>query len=259
LKNHDLISKILSDNLGDIKVDYFSSIDSTNTYIIDTSFTHKYHLCYADIQTHGRGQRGGKWISSSNDNIYATLGFKCNFNVSEVALSSIKIALGVFDGIKKHIPANLHDYLKIKLPNDIYFQDKKLVGILIETKNIKHDSFDIVIGFGINVNMTDIDESIDREWTSLAILNGEMCDSSQILSSVVSSIVSSFYDDEIIILTKFKNCDYLQNKKISFYSNNIEYSGIYLGISNQLKIMVDCDDKLEFDISNVNKVRIVQS
>lgn len=257
MKNYDLISKILSNDLGDVKVEYFPSIDSTNTYFMDTSFTHKYHLCYADIQTHGRGQRGGKWISNNNDNIYATLGFRCDFNVSEVAISSLKIAIGVLDGIKKYLPTNLHEYLKIKLPNDIYFQDKKLVGILIETKNIKHDSFDIVIGFGINVNMIDIDESIDREWTSMAILNGEICDDSQILASVVTNIVKTFSDNKNTTLVKFKKCDYLDNKNITFYSDNIEYLGIYNGISDELKIMVDCYDKLEFDISNVNKVRIV--
>ena len=224
---------------------------------MSTDFAHKYHLCYADIQTNGRGQRGGKWVSNNTDNIYSTLGFKCNFNISDVALSSIKIALGVLEGIKNYLPCHLQKHLKIKLPNDIYFKDFKLAGILIETKNIKKDNFDIVIGVGINVNMTCLLEDIDREWISLAIIRGEECNSSLILADVVPSIVNSFFRHDNTALANFKKYDYLHNKMITFNSDGDEYVGMYKGVSENLDIILESDVELCFNISTINKVRRV--
>ncbi|MDE4984345.1 biotin--[acetyl-CoA-carboxylase] ligase, partial [Francisella tularensis subsp. holarctica] len=74
----------------------------------------------------------------------------------------------------------------------IYFQDQKLAGILIETKNIKKDSFDIILGVGINVNMTNTDENIDREWTSVSNINNKQLNSSRIIFDLVKSIIVSF-------------------------------------------------------------------
>ncbi|MDE4978387.1 biotin--[acetyl-CoA-carboxylase] ligase, partial [Francisella tularensis subsp. holarctica] len=77
-----------------------------------------------DKQTKGRGRRGDKRISEDKDNIYSTLAFHCDFSITADSLKSVKIALGVLAAIKKYNPKNLQQYLKIKLPNDIFFQDQ---------------------------------------------------------------------------------------------------------------------------------------
>ncbi|MDE4965706.1 biotin--[acetyl-CoA-carboxylase] ligase, partial [Francisella tularensis subsp. holarctica] len=78
-----------------------------------TNFTHTYLFCYVDKQTKGRGRRGDKWISEYKDNIYSTLAFHCDFEITADSLKSVKIALVVLAAIKKYIPKNLKQYLNI--------------------------------------------------------------------------------------------------------------------------------------------------
>ncbi|WP_150466560.1 biotin--[acetyl-CoA-carboxylase] ligase [Francisella sp. SYW-9] len=260
MKNHKYIEQNLAQQIDNISVEYFATIGSTNDYLLEKEFTAKYHFCYADIQTKARGRRGDRWIAEYKDNIYATLGFHCDFNISQDSLKSIKIALGVLQAIQKYILPEHQEYLKIKLPNDIYFKDQKLAGILIETKNIKKDSFDIVIGVGINVNMLQLNKDIDREWTSLAIINNKQLDSSQVMVSLVEQIVSLFDISDEKALVELSKYDYALDKKIVFNYDNKKIKGIAKGVSKELKLSILSDDNepLEFDLANVSKVRVVK-
>ncbi|MFV9984369.1 MAG: biotin--[acetyl-CoA-carboxylase] ligase [Francisella endosymbiont of Hyalomma asiaticum] len=260
MKNHHYITTQLNQYIDDIKVEYFSTIDSTNDYLLATNLTHKYHFCYVDKQTKGRGRLGYKWISEDKGNIYSTLAFHCNSAITTDSLKSVKIALGVLAAIKKYIPKNLQQYLKIKLPNDIYFQDKKLAGILIETKNIKKDSFDIIIGVGINVNMTNTDENIDSEWTSLSNINNQQLNSSMIIVDLVKSIIDSFDTNDTTALAQLANYDYILHKKIIFNCADQSYQGIAKDISKdlRLKIIDENNNYCEFQLANINKIRVIK-
>ncbi|AIT09167.1 biotin--acetyl-CoA-carboxylase ligase [Candidatus Francisella endociliophora] len=259
MKNHNYIEQELSSEIDDIKVEYFLTIGSTNDYLLEQKLSYKYHICYADIQTKGRGRRGGKWVSENQDNIYSSLAFHCNCNISESKLMSVKVALGVFVTIKEHLPEKLQQYLKIKLPNDIYFKDQKLAGILIETKNIKQDSFDIVIGVGINVNMLDISENIDREWISLAIINKQQMDSSTIIVSLVKNIIKYFAISGDVAITEFSDYDYTYNKMIKFNYGDKPCVGIAKGVSKDLKLsLIEGDNQFELDLAIINKIRVIK-
>ena len=257
MKDHNYIKQRLKENLSDICVEHYETISSTNDYLLDKEFTSKYHLCYADAQTKGRGRSQSNWISSVDTNIYSTIGFKCDFGINQAPLVSIKTAVGVLEGIKKYIPDNLQKHLKIKLPNDIYFNGQKLAGILIETKKIKANSFDIVIGVGVNVNALELGENIDRDWISLAIVNNHQVDFSAVLVSMVTSLVKAFEYTHNETLEKFAEHDYILGKNISFNYGHKSYQGIAKGISDDLKLMLESNELSEVDIANINTVRVV--
>ena len=257
MKNHDCIKQKLKENIGDICIEHYETIGSTNDYFLEKEFTHKYHLCYADTQTKGRGRREGRWVSSADSNIYSTTAFRCNFNIEQVPLVSIKVAVGVLEGIKKFVPQKLQKGLKIKLPNDIYYNGQKLAGILIETKNIKTNSFDIVIGVGVNVNALELGESVERDWTSLAIINNQQVDFSEVLVNMVTNLVKAFEYTQNATLAKFAEYDYILDKTISFNYGDKNYQGIAKGISDDLKLMIESDELSKVDIASINTVRIV--
>jgi len=258
MKNHNYIKQKLKENLGDICIEHYETIGSTNDYLLEKEFTNKYNLCYADIQTKGRGRRQGSWVSSSHNNIYASISFKCDFNIDQVPLVSIKVALGVLEGIKEFVPQNLQKNLKIKLPNDIYYNGQKLAGILIETKNIKANSFDIVIGVGVNVNALELGESIERDWCSLAIINNQQVDFSAILVSMITSLLKAFEYTQNETLEKFAKYDFILDKTISFNYGEKSYQGIAKGISDDLKLMIESNELSKVDIASINTVRIVE-
>lgn len=260
MKSHNYIKQKLSKQIDSIEVEYFPSIGSTNDYLLEKEFTSKYHFCYADIQTKGRGRRGGKWISENQDNVYASLAFHCKQNITKSKLMSVKVALGVFATIKEYLPKELQQHLKIKLPNDIYYKDQKLAGILIETKNIKRDSFGIVIGIGINVNMLDILENIDREWISLAIINNQQINSSKIIVSLVKNIIRYFAISDDMAITEFSAYDYTYNKMIEFNYGDKPYVGIAKGVSQDLKLILiqEGSNQVELDLAIINKIRVIK-
>lgn len=259
MKNHNYIKQQLGSGIDYINIEYFPTIGSTNDYLLEKEFISKYHFCYADIQTKARGRRGSKWIANDQDNVYASLGFVCDYNITESKLISVKVALGVFATIRKFLPEELQKNLKIKLPNDIYYNDQKIAGILIETKNIKRDSFGVVIGIGINVNMQDIIESIDREWTSLAIVNNQQLNSSEVIVALVKNVIKYFTISDESAMVNFKKYDYILNKQIQFNYAEKSFSGFAKGVSHDLKLMIEKDNEItEFELANVNKIRVVE-
>ena len=134
-----------------------NAIDSTNTYLRQLSMTEvveDFTVVTANHQTNGRGQMGTQWDSQVSKNLMVSvfkdvshLDLECNFYISIVVSLSILEALKTFN-IKN---------LKVKWPNDILSENKKIGGILIENiiKQTKLNA--TIIGFGLNVNQTQFD------------------------------------------------------------------------------------------------------
>jgi len=128
--------------------------------------------CFAEEQTRGRGRRGRSWISPSNSNIYMSLAWKLAIPVSELGALSIIIGMAVIRalegvGIKQ---------ARLKWPNDVLVNDKKIAGILIETVTGKSGSLVVVIGVGLNYNWPgnapgnssdEATEKPDQPWTDV--------------------------------------------------------------------------------------------
>lgn len=127
-------------------------IDSTNDYL-----KHNYQklpnftIVKANYQTNGHGQFGRLWESKYNQNLMFSILIKkelpfLNDDVNPIIVSSIFNALDEFD-IDAHY----------KYPNDIYVGNKKVAGILIETKYDDSNLQYMIIGIGLNVNQEEFD------------------------------------------------------------------------------------------------------
>ncbi|MES2345534.1 MAG: biotin--[acetyl-CoA-carboxylase] ligase [Chlamydiota bacterium] len=166
---------------------HFDSIDSTNTWA-------KHHAHELDRQqltcitameqTAGRGRWNRKWISPKNQNIYATLYFclprSCTYihNLGQILSLSCATVLK-----KKGFSP------EIKWPNDLLLSGKKIAGILTELV-VFNDYFGIVLGIGINTNMTqELLETIDQPATSLAQLSGQTWTIEQILEPLLQQFI----------------------------------------------------------------------
>lgn len=113
-------------------------------------------IVIAGSQTAGRGYSGEPWYSEPGKNLLASIIYKPNFlKAKNQFLLNQAVSLGVFNGLKNLTGVGL----KIKWPNDIFFHDKKLCGILIENSvtgsMIQHS----IIGIGVNVNQVDFNLS----------------------------------------------------------------------------------------------------
>jgi|ERR1700757_4367111 len=147
-------------------------IESTNTYA--TNLIKEIQVAEGTIvlthkQTKGRGQVGNTWQAESGKNLTFSLVLHPSFlSVDKQFYLSKITSLAVFGMLTDFLNTSLYD-IKIKWPNDILVNDKKIAGILIE--NILRGNFlqNSVIGVGININQQSFN-NVDKLATSLGIL-----------------------------------------------------------------------------------------
>lgn len=123
-----------------------------------------------DAQTAGRGQRGNTWEATPGENLTLSVVLRPTFLTApaQFALSQ-SVALALHDWATALLGESSGSALKVKWPNDLYFNDQKLGGILIENtlggSKIQHS----IVGMGLNVNQQQFAVSTA---TSLARLTG---------------------------------------------------------------------------------------
>lgn len=136
------------------------SIDSTNNYAmqkINEGLAEDGNVWLAMEQTAGKGQRGKKWDSIYGENILLSIALQTNLiNVHHQFRLSATIATACRFFIQKLIKSPVY----IKWPNDLYINDNKTGGILIQNIIQGHKWKWAVVGIGININQTDFPPDI---------------------------------------------------------------------------------------------------
>jgi len=127
-----------------MKLTILESIDSTNRYLKDKEKKENFEVVIAREQTAGRGRRGNSWLSSEGAGIFSfTIREEKELSDEKQNVLSLVIGMALLKALKE---VEELDY-KFKWTNDIYIEEKKLSGILIE----KVGEF-FVVGIGININ-----------------------------------------------------------------------------------------------------------
>ena len=173
-----------------IFVEKLTEIESTNKYLAEQCAKgniEEFHTVTTEFQTSGKGQRGNSWESEAGRNLlfslvlYPTaLEAKQQFYISMLVATSIVGALSDYT-----------EGFTIKWPNDIYWHDKKIAGILIE--NILDGKYisQSIIGIGLNVNQTEFHSSAPNP-VSLAQITGKEFDREELLKKNLHSIVAGY-------------------------------------------------------------------
>jgi len=147
-------------------------------------------FCVAtNFQTVGKGQGNKAWLSTKGENILASFYFQ------PLILPQQQIYFNYFFAltIRKIISLHTHkDNVTIKKPNDIYVEDKKIAGILIE-HHIQGEKLNYSIaGVGININQTQFDPKLPNP-TSLKLITGKEHNREIILKKIVQ-IGAAYYN-----------------------------------------------------------------
>ena len=170
-----------------LKYIHLEQIDSTNAYLQrqQSEADIRNWVVSADEQTAGKGMGSNGWESEVGKNLTFSLALDVSFLPAERQfLLSKAVALGLIQALDDLLPA---ERLHIKWPNDIFFDNHKLAGILINS-TIKANRMDIsIIGIGLNVNQMQF-----RNWPthpiSLQQITGKKYDLQPLLEKIVESI-----------------------------------------------------------------------
>lgn len=158
-------------------------VDSTNTYAkLNANQIKENTVIIADKQTNGYGTNNRKWYSD-NDSII--LSFFIRTNKKSIPYDySYKIGFLVSNLLNRI--CNVKTY--IKKPNDIYLNNKKLGGILIETEYLLNELKFIIIGIGLNINQKEMPNDINSISTSLYIETNNYFNKDDIINKLIKEI-----------------------------------------------------------------------
>lgn len=150
-------------------LDVLASVDSTNARLLSTAELGQPSgsVCLAETQTTGRGRRGRSWTSPPGGNLYLSLLWRFP---GTTPLDGLSIATGI--AIARALHALGASDSRLKWPNDIYHDQRKLGGILLES--VTGPERVVVAGIGLNVAMpAEAHTAIDQPWTDLRDVLGQ--------------------------------------------------------------------------------------
>ena len=164
--------------------------DSTNNrlaQLCDREDIKEFTTLLADKQTAGKGQRGNSWESEPKKNLlFSTVLYPITLKAREQFILSMLIALSIYE--------TLSDYAEgfsIKWPNDIYWKDKKICGILIENELEGAYLVRCIAGIGVNINQEHFISSAPNP-VSLKQILGRETDKSEVLESILKRLLSYY-------------------------------------------------------------------
>lgn len=169
---------------------HISETNSTNNYLQSLCSKQKVEeltVVVADFQTSGRGQRGNSWESDSGKNLlFSIVIFPEFLEARRQFLISQIISLA----IKEELDTYTTD-ISIKWPNDIYWKEKKICGMLIENDLMGRNISQSIAGIGININQETFHSSAPNP-VSLRQITGKEFDLFEILKNIILRIQSYY-------------------------------------------------------------------
>ena len=206
---------------------------------------------FAEEQTAGRGRSGNKWYSSRSDSIICSI--LLIDNKLNIELLSLTFAVAVADTVGRQA--------KIKWPNDIILNDKKVGGILIETIHDKNSN-SCIIGIGINCHQknTDFPKEIQSAATSLDIESHSITNRNLFAKRLLNSIdswleVAEKNREEIV--EQWHLLSILSGHRVTLLFNGKKFTGNCIGIDPEkgLILQLDTGGVRMFDAAHTTIVR----
>lgn len=244
------IKKALSAQAGALlsELEVKTVVDSTSHYLMQQpSVLPGYaHVVLAERQTAGRGRRGRNWISPFAQNIYLSLLW--SFDNSLMNLSGLSLAVGV--SVVDALTQSGVSGLMLKWPNDIYYQGRKLGGILLELKGEAGGPCSVVVGLGLNVSMSrQAGADIDQAWTDLASISRQSLSRNELVSALLNTLLPAMqlYASQGLtpFISRWQEHDMLKDKPVALLLPQQQRLGIARGIDEQGALLFESNGQLE--------------
>ncbi|WP_272680562.1 bifunctional biotin--[acetyl-CoA-carboxylase] ligase/biotin operon repressor BirA [Providencia sp. PROV032] len=212
-------------------------IDSTNQYMLERINSLKSgDTCLAEYQSAGRGRRGRQWISPFGCNLYLSMYWKLDQGPAAAVGLSLVVGIVIAETLNKIS----QEKVKVKWPNDLYMNDKKLAGILVELTGKTGDAAHIIIGIGINIGMNnnniESSKSITQEWSSLRD-EVENIERNELSANIIKSLRESLaiFEREGLkpFLERWFKLDNFLNRPVKLLIGNDIITGIERGVNEQ--------------------------
>lgn len=241
-----LLDKHTIEHLTSKNVDLIPVIESTNQYLLDhTESIESGSVCIAEYQSNGRGRRGRQWVSPFGSNIYLSMYWRLEAGMAASMGLSLVVGVAIVEALES---IGIHG-IKLKWPNDLYYQDKKLAGILVEMNGQAGGAANLVIGMGMNIDMPEAIEGIDQPWTSLSQVIDELPDRNLLAATLINTWNTTLENYEFEgmngITERWNRLDNFIGRPARLIMGNREIQGTVRGINEQGGILLETENGVE--------------
>ncbi|CUS48443.1 MAG: bifunctional biotin operon repressor / biotin-[acetyl-CoA-carboxylase] ligase BirA [Idiomarinaceae bacterium HL-53] len=193
----------------------------------------------AEMQTAGRGRRGKAWVSPFGTNLYVSLYWPLKHGLN----AAVGMSVAVGHAIAKTIQPHLHGQVNVKWPNDIYIEQQKAVGILVELEGQADGEGSAIIGVGANLMMNSDVSGIDQPFTSLKRHVKAPLLRNQWAAMIINAIRDGLQQHDRVglqeTLIDWPEFDLYFNKPVRILLGQHEYTGIAKGIDETGALLVE--------------------
>ena len=227
---------------------YLNEVDSTNIYI--KKLANKAPIAvYTDNQTGGYGRFGRVWECKKGEGLALSIIFPGKYD-------GISVIIG--NCIAEYLTSITGQDMRVKWPNDIIFNGKKLVGISCEQIWLSNQTY-TVIGVGVNISQTEFGEFIAEKAISLYQITGKKYDIHTLAKGISEHIHTSKNEPLLTAIQKYKQKCLNLGKKVKVTGNGVDSFGFAKDIneSGHLIIENEAGELVELSFGEVS-VRIMQ-
>ncbi|CNI96515.1 biotin--protein ligase [Yersinia frederiksenii] len=221
-------------------------VDSTNQYLLDRITELKSgDACVAEYQQAGRGRRGRQWVSPFGANLYLSMFWR--LEQGPAAAMGLSLVVGIVMAEVLHKLGA--EQVRVKWPNDLYLNDKKLAGILVELTGKTGDAAQLVIGAGINLTMRESTTNvISQDWINLQEA-GVIIDRNKLTAELLSELrlaVVKFENEGLsAFISRWREMDNYLDRPVKLIIGNQEIFGIARGIDQQGALLLEQDGNVK--------------
>ncbi|MFZ1386095.1 MAG: biotin--[acetyl-CoA-carboxylase] ligase [Thiolinea sp.] len=221
------------------EIHIFPCLDSTNTWLLEQSNT-CFSVCLAEEQTAGRGRRGRVWQSPKSGNIYFSLHWCFQQVPANYGCLGLVVGVAVAEALAAY---GLQGHM-LKWPNDIYYQGRKLGGILLQTAQPLQQ---VVIGIGLNTSMpSEAGANIDQAWCDLSEIMQQPIDRNQLIAAILQQLVPALQAFPDFDMNNFKQqwqaWDWLHEQPVRIDTGTEILQGRACGLDKQGQLQVALAD-----------------
>ncbi len=228
--------------LSQPRLEVIPVIDSTNQYLLDRMNTLQLgDACIAEYQQAGRGRRGRQWFSPFGANLYMSMYWRLEQGPATAMGLSLVIGIVMAETLQQ---LGAQD-VRVKWPNDLYLNDRKLAGILVELTGKTGDAAQIVMGAGINLTMRGPKTAqINQGWINLQEA-GIAINRNELAAKLINSlrdVLPLFERDGLAPFTdRWKALDNFIDRPAKLLIGDREINGVARGIDKHGGLVLEQD------------------
>lgn len=243
---------------GDVQV--IPVIDSTNQYLMERmGDLRSGDTCIAEYQQAGRGRRGRQWFSPFGANLYMSMYWRLEQGPAAAMGLSLVVGIVIAEALQS---AGAKD-VRVKWPNDLYLNDRKLAGILVELSGKTGDVAHIVIGAGINLMMRNVDDSVvNQQWISLQEA-GITIDRNALTVALINKMreALTLFETEGLapFIDRWASLDNFINRPVKLVIGEREIHGVARGIDSRGGLLLEQEGEITGWVGGEISLRPVQA